>query len=88
MLGIALIIILSTYYKQDNEIIKILSNGTLFILAVELPFLGIVLRLSGLQYQELGIIIHGGISTVALLLTILPIKIVQKYIPIIIGGRK
>jgi fucose 4-O-acetylase-like acetyltransferase len=88
MLGIVLIIILSTYYKQNNEIIKILSNGTLFIMAFELPFMGIVLRLSGLQYQELGIIIHGGISTVALLLTIFPIKIVQKYIPIMIGGRK
>jgi fucose 4-O-acetylase-like acetyltransferase len=88
LLGIALIIILSTYYKQNNEIIKILSNGTLFIMAFELPFMGIVLRLSGLQYQELGIIIHGGISTVALLLTIFPLKIVQKYIPIIIGGRK
>jgi fucose 4-O-acetylase-like acetyltransferase len=88
MLGIVLIIILSTYYKQKNEIITILSNGTLFIMAFEWPFLRVVFRISGLQDQELGIIIHGGITTVALLLTIFPIKIVQKYIPIILGGRK
>jgi fucose 4-O-acetylase-like acetyltransferase len=86
--GMLLVITISSFYNQENGIIKTISSGTLFIMAFELPFMGIVLRLSKLQYQYFGLIILGGVSCVALLLTVIPIKFVQKFIPIIIGGRK
>jgi len=88
VMGILVVITVSSFYKQRCSVISILSSGTIFIMAFEGPFMGIVLRLSKMQYQALDVIILGGAATIALLLTVIPIKFVQKYIPIIMGGRK
>lgn len=87
-LAIVLVYCVSIFYEKINNVITIISSGTIFIMALELPFMGIILRLSGTQYQEAGFIILTGVSIIALLLTVFPLKIVHRYFPILIGGRK
>jgi fucose 4-O-acetylase-like acetyltransferase len=89
-IGIIATIFLSLLYIKDFKIINILSKGTILIMAFHGIPIGIIFRLIGLRGEDIVInpIIGMIVSTITLLLFIAPIIFVQKYAPIIMGGRK
>jgi hypothetical protein len=90
LIGIFATIFLSFLYVKDYKIINILSKGAIVVMAFHGIPAGIIFRLIGLRGEDVVInpIIGMLVSTITLLLFIVPIIVIQKYVPVIMGGRK
>jgi fucose 4-O-acetylase-like acetyltransferase len=90
-IGIIAVLFFSLLYTRESKIINILSKGTILIMAFHGKFIGLF-RIISIRLMGEDIIISPLIgmivSTITLLLFIIPIMFIQKYMPIVIGGRK
>jgi fucose 4-O-acetylase-like acetyltransferase len=89
-LGIISALLLCQIYTAKIKIVEIISSGTILILGFHAPFANSVLlkvteNKIGLPFENL--LICAGIATVTLCLFALPIRLVSKYFPILLGGR-
>jgi fucose 4-O-acetylase-like acetyltransferase len=90
MVGICSTIFLSLLYRHGNKMITIIAKGTTIIMAFHGISTGIIFRILGLRGEEIIINPFVGIlvSTVSISLFIFPIIIINKYFPILMGGKK
>jgi fucose 4-O-acetylase-like acetyltransferase len=90
MVGISSTVFLSLLYRNDNEIIRIIANGTVIIMAFHGISTAIIFRIIGLRGEDIIINPFVGIlvSMASIFLFIFPINIIRKYFPILIGGKK
>jgi fucose 4-O-acetylase-like acetyltransferase len=90
MIGIISTIFLSLLYTHHRRIITIISNGTIIIMAFHRIITSIVFRIIGLRGEDIIInpIIGSIVAIINVLIFIIPIIIVNKYIPILAGNRK
>jgi fucose 4-O-acetylase-like acetyltransferase len=87
-IGISSTICLSLLYRRKNKLITTVSNGTIIILASHNLLNGYMLKLTNIIGIEQTLTITIIVSIINILVTVIPIKIIQKHIPVIIGGRK
>jgi hypothetical protein len=93
LLGIISSVFLSQAYRCYNKYIMIIASGTIVIMALhEIPTRLIlrIVRLITQQGDDLSVHILVGIlvSVIVVLSFILPIIIIKKYFPILLGGKK
>jgi fucose 4-O-acetylase-like acetyltransferase len=86
--GSVMIIGISMLFNKKLKIITIISNGTIFILAFHSYFAAMILRIIKMHGQGLNLVVGITISLITLLSMVIPIMVVKKYMPIIIGKRK
>jgi fucose 4-O-acetylase-like acetyltransferase len=88
IIGIISIISISMIYKQELKIITIISNGTIIILAGHNLINQYLYKITNIINIEtnIGIIIVQSLINIGI--TIIPIVMIQKNIPILVGGRK
>jgi fucose 4-O-acetylase-like acetyltransferase len=86
--GTVMTICISMLFNKRLKIITIISNGTIFILAFHSYFAAMVIRIIRMYGQGLNLVVGITISVITLLSMVIPIIIVRKYMPIIIGKRK
>jgi fucose 4-O-acetylase-like acetyltransferase len=90
-LGIVSVLMLCQIYTAKSKIIEIISGGTILIFAFELRLckpilLKITERIIGLDVFNP--IVCAGLVTTTILLFVIPIHLVTKYFPILLGGRR
>jgi fucose 4-O-acetylase-like acetyltransferase len=88
IMGTIVIIFISTFYKNQNKAATIFSNGTIIIMAFHGYFYSPIIRFMGKRGETLNIITAMIISVVTLVVMLIPIVIIMKYFPIIMGKRK
>jgi fucose 4-O-acetylase-like acetyltransferase len=88
ILGVFMVINISTIFIKENILIKTISNGTILILAYHGYASAPIIRLIGMYAKELNIFIAIPVSLVSTLIMIFPIIIAKKYFSIIMGRRK
>jgi fucose 4-O-acetylase-like acetyltransferase len=88
IVGIISTIILSLFYKNEVKIVTVISNGTIVILAGHNLLNGYLYKAINIINIELNTVVIIVLSIINIGITIIPIKIIQKHIPILIGGRK
>jgi hypothetical protein len=87
-LGIVMIVSIASYYQRNLNFIRIISSGTIFILASHVYFDAPLIRIMGMYLKPLSLFTAIPISIVTTLIMILPIVILQKYFPVVLGNRK
>jgi hypothetical protein len=90
-LGIASVLMLCQIYTGKFKIIEIISGGTILIFAFEATlYTPVLLKIAekniGLDASNL--LVCAGLATATILLFIIPIRLVSKYFPILLGGRR
>lgn len=87
LFGIIMTIGLSTFYNNSFLIRKI-ASGTILILAFHGYPSALIIRIINMYSKELSIYIAIPISIISTVVMVIPIIIVQKYFPIILGRRE
>jgi fucose 4-O-acetylase-like acetyltransferase len=88
LFGISMVIGVSIIYCKNRFIINKIASGTVLILAFHGYAAAPIIRIIGMYSKELPLHIGIPISILCTLIMAIPIIFVQKYIPIILGGRK
>jgi hypothetical protein len=89
IIGIISTISISLLYMHQKLIITIIASGTIIIMAFHLIISGLIFRITGLRGEEIiNPLIGASIAVINILIFILPILLIKKYFPILIGRRK
>ncbi|GHV06955.1 O-acetyltransferase [Spirochaetia bacterium] len=88
VIGIIMVVVISSFYIKELSFFRIISNGTIFILAFHGYASAPIVRVLGMYAEQLPVYIAIPISIVSTIIMVLPIIIIKKYFPIILGGRK
>jgi fucose 4-O-acetylase-like acetyltransferase len=86
--GILSTICLSSFYKKQNWFVITISNGTIILLAFHHLISLYLTKMAGLVGLPQSLTIKLVISLLTLCVALIPIKFIQRFIPIIMGGRK
>jgi hypothetical protein len=89
-LGIILIVAMATFYRIQNNIISIISNGTIIILAFHVYLFETLCKIIGMKGAGIVInpVVAALVALATLLLMIIPIRIIEKYFPILLGKKR
>jgi hypothetical protein len=86
-LGIFSTICVSFVYSKEFKIIQVLASGTILIIATHNIINTCFILFIG-KFIEINMVMIFLIATINLIVNIIPIIIVRKWFPILIGGRK
>ncbi|GHU65428.1 hypothetical protein FACS189447_04360 [Spirochaetia bacterium] len=89
LIGITTVVFISLNYIKPSNIINILSNGTLLIMSFHVQINTFLIPLFGDYFHtQYGLLTLFLISITNMALFIVPIKFINKYAPVLMGGRK
>jgi fucose 4-O-acetylase-like acetyltransferase len=86
--GIISTMCISLLYTKQNWLITTFSNGTIIILAFHGLLNGYIFRITSIFGLEQTLLLVFIVSVLNMFIEIIPIKFIQRFIPIIVGGRK
>jgi fucose 4-O-acetylase-like acetyltransferase len=88
IVGIITILAVSQFYTREFVLITMLSNGSLVILAFHVILIPYINMLSAVLGFSSSIIYVLFLTILNIGLMIIPVNIIQRYCPILVGGRK
>jgi hypothetical protein len=86
--GILFVVFASLFITKQLYLVTVISSGTILLLAFHSYAFAPVIRILGMYGKEIGLLLGMAIATISIAVLIVPILLVQKYFPIIIGGRQ